>query len=39
LARGDRTPVIAGAEKLKQARQPHSGEPVVGATGPRQFGK
>lgn len=39
LARGDRTPVIAGAEKLKQARQPHSGEPVVGTTGPRQFGK
>jgi hypothetical protein len=39
LARGEGAPVIHGAEKLGQARQPHSRGPVVGANGPRQFGK
>jgi len=40
LARGDGSPVIDGAEKLGQARQPHSGAaPVVGTGGPRRFGK
>lgn len=39
LARGEGSPTIDGAEKLGQARQPHSGAPVVGASGPRQFGK
>ena len=39
LARGEGSPAIDGAEKLGQARQPHSGPPVVGASGPRQFGK
>ena len=36
LARGDGSPVIGGAEKLGQARQPHSGTPLVGS-GPLQF--
>lgn len=39
LARGDGAPVIDGAEKFAQPRQPHGGVPVVGRTGPRQFGK
>ena len=39
LARGEGAPVIEGAEKIDQARQPHSGAPVVGTSGPRQFGK
>ena len=39
LARGEGSPVIDGAERLGQPRQPHSGRPVVGASGPRQFGK
>jgi len=30
LASGDGAPVIAGVEKLGQARHPHSGPPVVG---------
>jgi hypothetical protein len=30
LARGEGGPVIAGAEKLGEARPPHSGPPVVG---------
>ena len=37
LARGEGSPVIDGAEKLGQTRQPHSGAPVVGTSGPRQF--
>ena len=39
LARGEGSPVIDGAEKLGQTRQSHSGVPVVGTSGPRQFGK
>ena len=39
LARGDGAPVIDGAETFPQAREPHSGAPVVGTSGPRQFGK
>jgi hypothetical protein len=39
LARGDGSPIIAGAEKLSQQGQPHDGVPVVGSTGPAQFGK
>jgi hypothetical protein len=39
LERGEGSPVIDGAEKLAQPRQPHSGAPVVGASGPRQFDK
>jgi hypothetical protein len=39
LARGDGSPVIDGAEKLSQQSQPHDGLPVVGTTGPGQFGK
>lgn len=39
LARGEGAPVIAGAEKLGEARQPHSGPPVVGTSESRQFGK
>jgi hypothetical protein len=38
LARGDGSPVIDGAEKLSQQRQAHDGPPVVGTTGPKQFG-
>jgi hypothetical protein len=37
LARGEGAPVIDGAEKVGQAREAHSGPPVVGTTGPRQF--
>jgi hypothetical protein len=37
LARGDDSPVIDGAEKFGQPRQPHSGVPVVGTGGPREF--
>lgn len=39
LARGDSSPVIDGAEKLAQHRQPHDGLPVVGTGAPRRFGK
>jgi hypothetical protein len=39
LARGEGSPVIDGAEKIGQPRQAHSGSPVVGTTGPRQFGR
>jgi len=39
LANGDGSPVIDGAEKLGEARQPHSGPPAVGAGRPGQFGK
>jgi hypothetical protein len=39
LARGEGAPRIDGAEKLGQARQSDSGTPVVGTSGPRQFGK
>jgi len=41
LARGDGAPVIDGAEKFAQPRQPHGhgGPPVVGVSGPRQFDK
>jgi hypothetical protein len=40
LARGDGAPIIDGAEKIGQARQPHHGDaPVVGTGSPRQFGK
>lgn len=39
LARGDGAPIIDGAERFAQTRQPHSGAPVVGTSGPRQFGK
>jgi hypothetical protein len=39
LARGDGSPDIEGAEKFAQTREPHTGSPVVGTTGPRQFGK
>jgi hypothetical protein len=39
LARGEGAPRIDGAEKLGQARQSGSGTPVVGTSGPRQFGK
>jgi hypothetical protein len=38
LERGEGAPVIAGAEKLSQARQPHSGSEVVGG-GPLRFDK
>jgi hypothetical protein len=38
LDRGEGAPTIAGAEKFGQPSQPHSGAPVVGTTGPRQFG-
>jgi hypothetical protein len=38
LARGEGSPTIDGAEKFGQASQPHSRVPVVGTTGPRQFG-
>lgn len=31
LERGEGAPVIDGAEKLEQPRQPHSGPPVVGS--------
>jgi hypothetical protein len=37
LAHGDEGPVLAGAEKLSQTRDPHSRGPVVGPSGPRQF--
>jgi len=39
LARGEGTPVIAGAEKIGQPRLAHDGPPVVGTTGPKQFGR
>jgi hypothetical protein len=39
LARGEGAPVIDGAEKLGQAREPHSGVPVVGPSAGGQFGK
>jgi hypothetical protein len=40
LARGDGAPVIDGADRFAQPRQPHGGGgSVVGATGPQQFGK
>jgi hypothetical protein len=39
LARGDGAPVIGGAEKIAEARRPHSGGPVVGTSGPRKFGE
>jgi len=39
LARGEGSPVIRGAEKIAQPRQAHSGVPVVGTSGPRQFDK
>jgi hypothetical protein len=39
LARGDGAPVIAGAEKFAQTRNPHSHVPIVGTSGPRQFDK
>lgn len=39
LASGDGAPVIDGTEKVAQARQSHVGKPVVGTSGPRQFGK
>ena len=39
LARGEGAPVIDGTEKFAQQRDPHSGVPVVGTSGPRQFGK
>ena len=38
LERGEGAPVIAGAEKLSEARQPHSGPSVVGS-GPLRFDK
>ncbi len=38
LARGDGSPSIDGAEKIGQQRAPHDGPPVVGTTGPKQFG-
>jgi hypothetical protein len=38
LARGEGSPFIGGAEKLTQARQPHDRGPVVGTSGPKQFG-
>ena len=31
LARGEGAPVVDGAEKLGEARQPHNGPPVVGS--------
>jgi hypothetical protein len=37
LAHGDGAPVLAGAEKFSQARDPHGRGPVVGPSGPRQF--
>jgi hypothetical protein len=37
LTRGEGAPVIDGAEKFAQARQPHSGAPVVGTSGSRRF--
>ena len=39
LARGEGTPVIEGAEKLGQSRQPHGGPPVVGSGRSGEFGK
>jgi hypothetical protein len=39
LARGEGSPVIDGSEKHAEPRQPHHGVPVVGTSGPRQFGK
>jgi hypothetical protein len=39
LASGEGAPRIDGAEKLGQPRQSDSGTPVVGTSGPRQFGK
>lgn len=33
LARGEGSPVIDGAEKLGEARQPHNGPPIVGDGG------
>jgi hypothetical protein len=40
LADGDSAPVIDGVEKFAQARSPHdASSPVVGTSGPRQFGK
>jgi hypothetical protein len=39
LARGDSSPTIDGAERFGQASQPHTGAPVVGTGGPRQFGE
>jgi hypothetical protein len=39
LGRGEGAPVLEGAEKLGQPREPHSDGPVVGTTGPRGFGK
>jgi len=39
LAHGEGAPVIDGAERFGQPRQPHSRGPVVGTSGPRQSGK
>jgi hypothetical protein len=39
LARGDGAPVIDGAEKVEQGREAHTGAPMVGTSGPRQFGR
>jgi hypothetical protein len=39
LARGEGAPVIAGAERFGQARQPFTGPPVVGTSASRYFGK
>jgi len=39
LARGEGSPLIDGAERFGQPRQPHSGPPVVGTSGPHEFGK
>jgi hypothetical protein len=40
LARGDGAPIIDGAERFAEPRQPHGGRAaVVGTSGPRRFGK
>ena len=39
LARGDGGPVLDGAEKFGQAREPHSGPPIVGTSAPRHFAR
>jgi hypothetical protein len=39
LVRGEGAPRINGAERFGQPRQSDSSTPVVGTSGPRQFGK
>ena len=39
LGRGEGSPAIAGAERIRESSGPGGGRPVVGTGGPKQFGK